>query len=93
MHPKADTLRCGIPSHKAPREEACPGNFGNSWKSRYKRRGRSSACWAQLGPTLPPYIGDQRPRNRKAESIENQQQNRRMCGKRCDNTIEDTLDR
>ena len=92
MHPECVTLRRGIPSDKAPRQQACPGNFGYSWKRRYKRRRRSSPSWGELDPTLTRDIGDQRPRNGKAEPVENQQQNRRICGKGRNNAIEDTLD-
>ena len=70
MRRKGATLGCGIPSDKAPREQARPRNFGYSWKRRYKRRGRNSTRWGKLDPTLTTDIGDQRPRNRKAEPIE-----------------------
>jgi hypothetical protein len=93
MDAEGSTLRCGIPADKASREEACPGNLGNCRKGRYKRRGRSSAHRGELDPTLTTDIGDQRPRNREAQPIQNQQQNRRMCAETCDNTIKGTLDR
>jgi hypothetical protein len=92
MGPKGSTLRCSIPANETSREETCPGNLGNSWKGRDKRRRRSAARWRELGPTLTSDIGYQWPRNREAQPIENQQQNWRMCGERCDNTLEGTLD-
>ena len=93
MDAKGTTLRCGIPADKSPGEKACPGSLSNCWKGRYNRRGRSSARRGEFGPTLTTDIGNQRPRNGEAQPIENQQQNRHMCRKRCDNTIEDALDR
>jgi hypothetical protein len=91
MRPKGGTLRRGIPAGKTPRKEACPGHLGDSGKRCHKRRRRSSADWRQLGPTLTPNIGDERARNGEAKPIENQQQNRCVCSKRCDNAVEGVL--
>ena len=93
MNGEGGPLRCGIPADKAPRQEARPRNLGNGWEGCYKRRGRSSTSRGQLGPAVTTDIGYQRSRNREAQPVENQQQNWRVRGQRCDNSIKGTLDR